>query len=257
MSRKTTSGVSASSAASASAPLRHSPATVNSGNAANSCRTPRRAAGSSSTIKTLHSTCFMVGLRGSTTGSSHDSVCTREKSRRGPNLFGSRKPLYQPKGMREESNQVALWVLRAQCGDREALELLLRHVQPSLRRYLTGLVGASDADDALQEALLLIYRKLKSLEAPELFRPWAFRIASRAGLHHIKKRRHWSEHVQAQDSLDDVPAANASIDAEGLQELLATKGISPACSAVLTLYFEEQMTLADVAEALEIPLGTV
>jgi RNA polymerase sigma-70 factor, ECF subfamily len=159
--------------------------------------------------------------------------------------------------MREESNQVALWVLRAQCGDREALELLLRHVQPSLRRYLTGLVGASDADDALQEALLLIYRKLKSLEAPELFRPWAFRIASRAGLRHIKKRRHWSEHVQSQDSLDDVPAANASFDAEGLQELLSTNQISPACSAVLTLYFEEQMTLTEVAAALEIPLGTV
>ena len=28
------------------------------------------------------------------------------------------------------------WVLRAQCRDREALEALLRHVQPSLRRYL-------------------------------------------------------------------------------------------------------------------------
>jgi RNA polymerase sigma-70 factor, ECF subfamily len=159
--------------------------------------------------------------------------------------------------MREESNQVALWVLRAQCGDREALELLLRHVQPLLRRYLTGLVVPSDADDALQEALLLIYRKLKSLEAPELFRPWAFRIASRAGLRHIKKRRHWSEHVQAQDSLGHIPAANASFDAEGLRELLATNQISPACSAVLTLYFEEQMTLAEVAEALEIPLGTV
>jgi len=76
-------------------------------------------------------------------------------------------------------------------------------------------------------------------------------------LRHIKKRRHWSEHVQAQDSLDHIPAANAPFDAEGLQDLLATNQISPACSAVLTLYFEEQMTLAEVAEALEIPLGTV
>jgi RNA polymerase sigma-70 factor, ECF subfamily len=66
-----------------------------------------------------------------------------------------------------------------------------------------------------------------------------------------------SEHVQAQDSLDDVPAAHASFDAEGLQELLATNQISPGCSAVLTLHFEEQMTLTEVAEALEIPLGTV
>src|SRR5262244_2522863 len=63
MSRKTTSGADASRAASASAPLRHSPATANSGNAANSCRTPRRAAGSSSAIKAFHSACFTVRLR--------------------------------------------------------------------------------------------------------------------------------------------------------------------------------------------------
>jgi RNA polymerase sigma-70 factor, ECF subfamily len=76
------------------------------------------------------------------------------------------------------TKQEALWVLRAQCGDREALELLLRHVQPSLYRYLCGLIGRTDADDILQEVLVLIFRKLTWLEAPELFRPWVFRIAS-------------------------------------------------------------------------------
>jgi len=37
------------------------------------------------------------------------------------------------------------WVLRAQVGDREALELLLKSVLPSLRRYLGGLAGSVDA----------------------------------------------------------------------------------------------------------------
>ena len=45
------------------------------------------------------------------------------------------------------SVQEMQWVLRAQCYDREALEALLRSVQPSLRRYLSGLVGATDAAD--------------------------------------------------------------------------------------------------------------
>ena len=35
------------------------------------------------------------------------------------------------------SIQEMQWVLRAQCADREAVEALLRSVQPSLRRYLT------------------------------------------------------------------------------------------------------------------------
>src|SRR6185295_8575350 len=63
MSRKTTSGEELSRAASTSAPLRHSPATMNSGNAARSWRTPRRAAGSSSAIRAFHLACFTVWLR--------------------------------------------------------------------------------------------------------------------------------------------------------------------------------------------------
>src|SRR6185436_3417611 len=63
MSRKTTSGEELSRAARTSAPLRHSPATTNSGNAARSWRTPRRAAGSSSAIKAFHLACFTVWLR--------------------------------------------------------------------------------------------------------------------------------------------------------------------------------------------------
>jgi DNA-directed RNA polymerase specialized sigma24 family protein len=55
-----------------------------------------------------------------------------------------------------ESIQDTQWVLRAQCDDREALEALLRSVQPSLRRYLTGLAGATDADDLLQEVLVIV-----------------------------------------------------------------------------------------------------
>jgi hypothetical protein len=52
-------------------------------------------------------------------------------------------------------------VLRAQCGDREALERLLTAVRPSLERYVRGLVGLSHAEDLPQDVLLIVYRKLK------------------------------------------------------------------------------------------------
>src|SRR6185436_12927822 len=63
MSRKITSGADVFKAASTSAPLRHSPATTNSGKFVSSCRTPRRAAGSSSAISAFQLACFTVGLR--------------------------------------------------------------------------------------------------------------------------------------------------------------------------------------------------
>jgi len=147
--------------------------------------------------------------------------------------------------------------LRAQCDDREALELLLRRVQPPLHRYLAGLVGANDADDILQDVLLLISRKLYWLEQPELFRAWAFRIASRAAFRHLKKRRRWSDATVDESALDQIAAPDAPAPDDALLALLDSPVLSPASRAVLVLHFREEMPLADVAAVLEIPLGTV
>ena len=153
--------------------------------------------------------------------------------------------------------QEALWVLRAQCGDREALELLLASVQTPLRSYLRGLVGPTDAEDVLQEVLLLVYRKLRWLEEPDAFRPWAFRIASRAAFRHLKKTRRRREHVEEDDLPEQVPAHETSPPPDLLQRLVTATGISPASRAVLVLHFQEELSLPEVAAVLAIPLGTV
>ena len=155
------------------------------------------------------------------------------------------------------SRQEAQWVLRAQCNDREALELLLRSVQPSLHRYLSGLVGTRHADDVLQDVFILVCRKLTWLQTPELFRPWAFRIASRAGFRHLRKEKHRLEQAEDNSVLDAMPAPHTPPSNELLQELLNSDALSPASRAVLVLHFQEDMSLADVAAILEIPLGTV
>ena len=151
----------------------------------------------------------------------------------------------------------AQWVLRAQCGDREALELLLRSVQGALRRYLLRLVGDSSADDALQEVLIVVSRKLRWLDAPEAFRPWAYRVASRVAFRHLKKEKRWSDQVRDEAVLDDVPATESAVAAELLPDLLQSDALSPASRAVLTLHFQEELSLPEIAAILEIPLGTV
>ena len=57
------------------------------------------------------------------------------------------------------SPQEAQWVLRAQVGDRQAIEALLRSVQPMLARYVRAVVGAADAEDVTQDVMVLIYRR--------------------------------------------------------------------------------------------------
>jgi RNA polymerase sigma-70 factor (ECF subfamily) len=152
--------------------------------------------------------------------------------------------------------QEGLWVLRAQCADREALELLLRSIQPALRRYVGGLVGVTDADDVLQEVLILVARKLGALQDPALVRPWAFRIASREAFRHVKKRRVWAERHDDDTQLANLPTPLEVASGEVLGDLLAAGPVSPASRAVLLLHFQEELSLPDVAAILEIPLGT-
>ena len=92
------------------------------------------------------------------------------------------------------------------------------------------------------------------LEEPDLLRPWAFRIASRAGFKHLKRERRW---LGDDAGLEDMAAPDASPPDELLRELSTMDGISPASRAVLVLHFQEEMTLPAVAAILEVPLGTV
>jgi RNA polymerase sigma-70 factor, ECF subfamily len=141
--------------------------------------------------------------------------------------------------------------------DREALEHLLRSIQGSLRRYISGVIGRSDADDVLQDVLVILCRKLKSLHTAELFRPWAYRIASRQAFRHLKNKRRWPDGTTEALALDAMPAQNIRPSTELLRELLSLDELSAPNRAVLALHFQEELTLVEVAAILELPLGTV
>ena len=106
----------------------------------------------------------------------------------------------------DTSSREAQWVLRAQCNDREALECLLRSIQPSLYSYLAVLVGTSSASDVLQEVLIILCRKLTALRNPELFRPWAYRVASRVAFRLLRKKKRWQEQALDESELESIPA---------------------------------------------------
>jgi len=142
-------------------------------------------------------------------------------------------------------------VLRAQTGDRDALDALLRMCQSPLHRYITGLLGdATAAEDVLQECLFRIARKLKWLSDPSLFRAWAFRIASRES-HRSTSRHRLSSPIEDANE----PEALTAMELATVRHAVAT--LSPASRAIVSLHYFEEMPLLEIAEALEIPLGTV
>jgi RNA polymerase sigma-70 factor (ECF subfamily) len=153
----------------------------------------------------------------------------------------------------ENSKQTIRWVLRAQAGDREAFDELLRRIQSPLFRYILSLVGArAPAEDILQDVFIILYRKLTWLRDPELFRPWAYRIATREAFRHLRRERRWS------DPPDDAAAPEQAFDAALLASLPQLVGqVPPASRAVIVLHYLDEMPLADVAGVLGISIGTV
>jgi RNA polymerase sigma-70 factor (ECF subfamily) len=153
------------------------------------------------------------------------------------------------------------WVLRAQSGDREAFDALLKTVEQPLFRYIFRLTGErSSAEDVLQEVFILIYRKIRWLENPAVFRAWAYRIASREAFKHLKRDRHWAQQIRDEKILEtirvDPPAETYAPEliAE-IPKLIAS--VSPASRAVLILHYLDEMPLGEIAEILDLSVGTV
>jgi RNA polymerase sigma-70 factor (ECF subfamily) len=160
-----------------------------------------------------------------------------------------------------KAEQETLWVLRAQSGDREALNELLKVIQQPLFGYVFKLVGERAlAEDILQEVFIEVYRKLRWLEEPALLRPWAYRIASRKVFKRMKRERPWAGQVRDEALLeaapDTSPEPGAALEMrEDVSRMLAR--VSPASRAVLILHYFHDLALGEVADVLGISIGTV
>jgi len=147
-------------------------------------------------------------------------------------------------------------IVRAQLGDRRAMETALRLAARRLRPHLRRLLDDEhDAEDALQEALSLIWRRLHQLGQPRAFWAWAFRIATREARRSIRRRHR----RLAASGLEAEPAAPPvePPDREAVAALLRQiDELSPNSRSVVGLHYIEGFTIAAVAAILEIPEGT-
>jgi RNA polymerase sigma-70 factor, ECF subfamily len=158
------------------------------------------------------------------------------------------------------SKQEIFLVLRSQTGDKKAFDELLKRVQQPLFRYIYRLTGEHAlAEDVLQEVFIIIYRKLRWLENPKLFRAWAYRIASRETFRLLKMEKRWTQQIRDEEILERISSdeKNEIYEPEliaKIPDLLAE--ISPASRAVIVLHYLEEMTLSETAEILDIAPGT-
>jgi len=133
-------------------------------------------------------------------------------------------------------------------------------LQDQLYEHIRAIVGDSDtAKDVLQESLWVIARKLPSLRDPRWMRAWAYRIATREAVHRTHSEKRWREALRGDDlNVLVAEADEEQFDGELVAQILSRlDSLSPASQVVLRMHYLQGLTHVEIAEALEVAVGTV
>lgn len=138
-----------------------------------------------------------------------------------------------------------------------------RHA-PTIHRYAARRLGTHRADDVMSETFLVAFERRADydLDVPDA-RPWLLGIATRLMQKHARlDARAWkgiAADFAASLSADLFEQAGARVDAERLVRRLgaALRGLSRADRETLLLYAWGDLDYSGIAQALDIPIGTV
>lgn len=124
---------------------------------------------------------------------------------------------------------------------------------------ITG--DADAADDCAQEAFVRAFRALHQYEPALPFGPWLYRIVTNTSLNHVQRWRGRQvdpgEVPEMAEPSESGPENSALRREEVAEVLSAMAELPPAYRAALTLRHVQQLSYQEVAEALDLPLGTV
>lgn len=160
-------------------------------------------------------------------------------------------------------------VIRARSGDESALdELVSRHRRSAYFLALQLLGNREDAMDVAQDAMLRFLSKLHRFDVRRPLKPWLYQIVRNRVVDLYRRRK-----VRNHDSLDAVDdegqprhdPVDKSVDLD--RDLDRTKlrariwkaleELSPAQREILVLRDYQDLSYAEIAETLSIPMGTV
>ncbi len=143
-------------------------------------------------------------------------------------------------------------------GSQRSVQQLVDAHYESLYRYAYRLTGsAADAEDLTQDAFCQAQLKLRQLRDPTRAKAWLFSILRNAYLHRVRADKH--EQCVAPDCLcevpDRLPDPLPPVDPERLQQALDE--LPEVFRTPVILYYFEDFSYRDIAEQMDLPMGTV
>jgi RNA polymerase sigma-70 factor, ECF subfamily len=161
-------------------------------------------------------------------------------------------------------------VSRLRGGDLDALAGLLARYQNRLYRYLLRMVrDTADADDLFQQTWMRVAEQIRKYDPSRNFDAWLFTLARHLAIDHLRRRRPESLDEPVSNGVAGATRADslAAPDRAPLDGILERERGSRLAECVvelpviyrevLSLRFEEEMKLEDIAVVLDAPLSTV
>ncbi len=167
----------------------------------------------------------------------------------------------------EEARQLALEVRQAQSGDTLAVARLIENNRTWVRGIAYSVLGdAHLAEDAAQEVCVRMVKHLNSLEAPEAFRPWVYRMTRNVALSMAQRRERMPQPVAldtetmregARVSVEEMPGAAIDEDESVGTILEAINRLPDIYREVLILKHVKEQSYADMAETLNVSVKSL
>jgi RNA polymerase sigma factor (sigma-70 family) len=151
-----------------------------------------------------------------------------------------------------------LLAIRCQLGEADALDALVTRWHQPLWKYVHRLAGdRTVAAELVQDVWLRVLRALPNLRDGARLRSWLFAIAHRVVMDRFREEyRRLPEAVVDVDEIADLDEPEAAADQ--LEDLQDAMGRLPTTEReVLVLFYLRELTLAQIAEVLGVPVGTV
>jgi RNA polymerase sigma-70 factor (ECF subfamily) len=154
-----------------------------------------------------------------------------------------------------------LLVIAAILGDLEAFEELVLRYRPAVVRLARTIVGTDYAEDVAQDALLLAFKALPTIDEPRSFAAWLSAITRHRALRFSKSE---TAHMNKRVALDEALLENLESLAkpfadkhEDEQMIKRLEELPPDYAMPLRLRFLDEMPLNRIAAFMGVPLSTV
>ena len=150
-------------------------------------------------------------------------------------------------------------VMQSRLGDEPSMRQLIDQYSARVFALCFRMLGhRQDAEDAAQETFVRMFRSLHTWDSDREFEPWLLAIAGnrcRTRISRISKR-------PKSIGLDEPELAKADPTDEGVRHIeeeieQALKGVTPRYSQAFLHFHQQGMSYAQIADVMEVPMGTV